>query len=191
MFLQKQLHDVLRSLIYLKDQEIEFVDTTQDKLFDDGVLRVKSVPLYHTNQGLVAENAIFNQEEEFNEMKANSAIETMIEHFFSFDYYGFLLKTEAKLGSKIKDIKLLTTDAYRNQKASVCYVCKTKRDVDRLNLEACVDRGVPTSLLWKLKNGEDVTLPNGEVVHFTDVSISGSPEATFASKVSRIYWTEN
>lgn len=45
-----------------------------------------------------------------------------------------------------------------------------------MNLEACVERGVPPGpLLGRLKNGEDVILPNGSVIRSSDVTDPEQP----------------
>ncbi|XP_004523600.1 ribonuclease Z, mitochondrial [Ceratitis capitata] len=53
----------------------------------------------------------------------------------------------------------------------VSYICKLKPRPGALNLVKCVERGVPPGpLLGQLKNGIDVTLPDGTVVLSKDVS---------------------
>lgn len=53
----------------------------------------------------------------------------------------------------------------------VAYICKLKPRPGALNLIKCVERGVsPGPLLGQLKNGFDVTLPDGTVVLSKDVS---------------------
>uniref|UniRef100_A0A0A1XLC8 Zinc phosphodiesterase ELAC protein 2 n=1 Tax=Zeugodacus cucurbitae TaxID=28588 RepID=A0A0A1XLC8_ZEUCU len=62
-----------------------------------------------------------------------------------------------------------TIDA--NNQMVVAYICKLKPRPGALNLVKCVERGVPPGpLLGQLKNGFDVTLPDGTVVHSKDVS---------------------
>ncbi|XP_002004950.3 ribonuclease Z, mitochondrial isoform X1 [Drosophila mojavensis] len=51
------------------------------------------------------------------------------------------------------------------------YICKLKPRPGALNLVKCVEAGVPPGpLLGQLKNGQDVTLPCGTVVHSVDVT---------------------
>ncbi|XP_050331837.1 ribonuclease Z, mitochondrial [Bactrocera neohumeralis] len=58
-----------------------------------------------------------------------------------------------------------------NNQMVVAYICKLKPRPGALNLVKCVERGVPPGpLLGQLKNGFDVTLPDGTVVHSKDVS---------------------
>lgn len=49
-----------------------------------------------------------------------------------------------------------------------------------LSLEKCLDKGVPAGpLLGQLKNGKDVTLPNGTIVHAVDVRAPDDPGPAF------------
>lgn len=53
----------------------------------------------------------------------------------------------------------------------MAYICKLKSKPDTFSLELCVQHGVPPGPLFgKLKKGEDITLPNGKVVKFSDVN---------------------
>ena len=57
------------------------------------------------------------------------------------------------------------------EQLAIAYVCKLKPRPGALNLEKCVEHGVPPGpLLGLLKNGVDVTLDNGTVVRSQDVS---------------------
>ncbi|XP_023237388.1 ribonuclease Z, mitochondrial-like [Centruroides sculpturatus] len=57
-----------------------------------------------------------------------------------------------------------------NKDISIAYICKFHDKPGQLLLKKCVDYGVPPGpLLGQLKNGEDVTLPNGQIVRSRDV----------------------
>lgn len=58
----------------------------------------------------------------------------------------------------------------------MAYICRrSERSEIQLDLDKCVDRGVPSGPLWRqLINGEDVTLPNGEIVRVEDVKETSS-----------------
>lgn len=57
------------------------------------------------------------------------------------------------------------------EQIAIAYICKLKPRPGALNLEKCVEHGVPPGpLLGLLKNGIDVTLDNGTVVKSQDVS---------------------
>ncbi|XP_064542310.1 ribonuclease Z, mitochondrial isoform X1 [Drosophila montana] len=60
------------------------------------------------------------------------------------------------------------------------YICKLKPRPGALNLVKCVEAGVPPGpLLGQLKNGQDVTLPCGKVVHSVDVTEPGETALSF------------
>jgi len=56
-------------------------------------------------------------------------------------------------------------------KSVINYICQLKPRAGALNLVKCVEKGVPRGpLLGELKNGKDITLPDGTVVLSADVS---------------------
>lgn len=62
----------------------------------------------------------------------------------------------------------------------MAYICELKPKLGMLNLTRCVERGVPPGpLLGKLKNGEDVTLPDGTIVYANDVRDPDDPGPVF------------
>lgn len=63
-----------------------------------------------------------------------------------------------------------------DESSVMAYICKFKPRKGALCLEKCVDKGVtPGPILGKLKNGEDVILPNGETVYAADVCEPDDP----------------
>lgn len=66
------------------------------------------------------------------------------------------------------------------EKPIISYICKLKPRPGALNLVKCVEQGVPPGpLLGQLKNGQDVTLPCGKVVHSVDVTEPGETALSF------------
>jgi len=62
----------------------------------------------------------------------------------------------------------------------MCYVCRPRKKEGTLLIEKCVDLGVPPGpLLGKLKSGQNVTLPNGNVVKADDVRSPDCPGPVF------------
>ncbi|CAF3464566.1 unnamed protein product [Rotaria sp. Silwood1] len=56
------------------------------------------------------------------------------------------------------------------------YLCETHPFPATLSAELCAFHKVPpTELRSRLKNGEDVTLPDGRIIHSKDVTLSGEP----------------
>ncbi|XP_017087107.2 ribonuclease Z, mitochondrial [Drosophila bipectinata] len=65
-------------------------------------------------------------------------------------------------------------------KSVVNYICQLKPRPGALNLVKCVEQGVPPGpLLGKLKNGQDITLPNGTVVRSADVTEASETHLSF------------
>ncbi|EDW02052.1 GH20113 [Drosophila grimshawi] len=62
----------------------------------------------------------------------------------------------------------------------ISYICALKPRPGALNLVKCVEQGVtPGPLLGQLKNGHDVVLPCGKVVHSVDVTEPGETALSF------------
>lgn len=67
-----------------------------------------------------------------------------------------------------------------NEEISIAYICKCHDKPGQLLLKKCVDYGVPPGpLLGILKNGEDITLPNGQIVRSQDVVAPIDPGPIF------------
>ncbi|XP_016946830.1 ribonuclease Z, mitochondrial [Drosophila biarmipes] len=65
-------------------------------------------------------------------------------------------------------------------KSVINYICQLKPRAGALNLVKCVEKGVPRGpLLGELKNGKDITLPDGTVVLSADVSESSETALSF------------
>lgn len=66
------------------------------------------------------------------------------------------------------------------EKTVVNYICQLKPRPGALNLVKCVEQGVPPGpLLGKLKNGQDITLPDGTVVRSVDVTEASETHLSF------------
>ncbi|XP_030369122.1 ribonuclease Z, mitochondrial [Scaptodrosophila lebanonensis] len=88
-----------------------------------------------------------------------------------FDYFedSILSVKSVPLHSKLEEGKVVLS-----------YICKLKPRAGALILEKCVERGVqPGPLLGQLKNGQDITLPSGEVVRSVDVTEPGETALSF------------
>lgn len=70
-----------------------------------------------------------------------------------------------------KEFQNFIPNASTKEQIAITYICKLKPRPGALNLEKCVEHGVPPGpILGLLKNGIDVTLDNGTVVKSKDVS---------------------
>ncbi|ALC40593.1 JhI-1 [Drosophila busckii] len=74
---------------------------------------------------------------------------------------------------------VLTSELQPTQEI-LSYICKLKPRPGALNLVKCVEHGVPPGpLLGKLKNGQDITLPDGKLVRSVDVTEPGETALSF------------
>lgn len=68
----------------------------------------------------------------------------------------------------------------------MCFICRPRKKEGMLLIEKCVEMGVPAGpLLGKLKAGNDVTLPNGNIVKAVDVRSPDMPGPVFIGIVYR------
>ncbi|XP_017053839.1 ribonuclease Z, mitochondrial [Drosophila ficusphila] len=79
---------------------------------------------------------------------------------------------------KVDSLPLISSE---DQKKSVVnYICQLKPRAGALNLVKCVERGLkPGPLLGQLKNGQDVTLPDGTIVRSADVTEASETALSF------------
>lgn len=71
----------------------------------------------------------------------------------------------------------------KEKNISVVYVCNLHPRPGALNLNKCVEKGVPPGpLLGKLKTGDDIILPNGTIVCSKDVCEPDDPGPVFIGK---------
>ncbi|KAF8791952.1 Zinc phosphodiesterase ELAC protein 2 like protein [Argiope bruennichi] len=76
-------------------------------------------------------------------------------------------------------IKILNSRFRGNPDICYSYVCKIFEKVGDLNIEKCVELGVPIGPhLLQLKNGEDVVLPSGRMIRSADVLDASCPAMT-------------
>ena len=68
----------------------------------------------------------------------------------------------------------------RYQNSAIAYICSFSPKPGRLDIDACVERGVPPGpLLGKLKAGQDVVLEDGRTVRAVDVVASTEPPSAY------------
>ncbi|GBN61385.1 Zinc phosphodiesterase ELAC protein 2 [Araneus ventricosus] len=82
---------------------------------------------------------------------------------------------------EIRSIPIKSSNPHFKGKADTCYsyVCKIFKKIGDFNVEKCVDLGVPIGPhLLQLKNGEDVVLPSGRIIHSADVLDASCPDIT-------------
>lgn len=95
------------------------------------------------------------------------------------DYYGHERMESQESDENFTD-KNSVEDSSSSKNTVMAFVCKLKPKQGPLNLEKCVEKGVPPGpLLGQLKNGIDITLPNGNIVKASDVITPGDPGPVF------------
>lgn len=173
-----------RRFVILKDLAIQLADL-QNQEFEDNVMTVKYVPIYeaqHNDENKTDTTNIFNSINPSSVPDVNSSDETD-----DIDYYAHE-KKRARSSSRSKDRKRLCQSPDSPKVAtvsSVCnmavsYICRLKPRPGSLNLEKCVEKGVPPGpLLGRLKSGEDVELEDGSVVKSVEVCFPDDPGPVF------------
>ncbi|XP_062548161.1 ribonuclease Z, mitochondrial isoform X2 [Armigeres subalbatus] len=158
-----ELFKAMRRFVILKDMKVQAAECKAEDVFDDHVMSLKYVAIRKEKES--ASNS-----EEDDQIQDTQVDDT--------DYYAYEKRKKSEPKSKIS---IAQQDWTKRQEESVmAYICKLKLRFGQLSLEKCVDRGVqPGPLLGQLKNGNDVTLPNGTVVKSSDVRGPDDPGPVF------------
>ncbi|XP_050513162.1 ribonuclease Z, mitochondrial isoform X2 [Diabrotica virgifera virgifera] len=110
--------------------------------------------------------------------KNNSRASSIDAYEDNTDYYAYEKSGTRVLNNAPQPHPML--ESTKEQGISMAYVCKLQPRPGALNLEKCVQMGIkPGPVFGKLKNGEDVTLPNGTVVRSADVCEPDDPGLVF------------
>ncbi|XP_055639990.1 ribonuclease Z, mitochondrial [Toxorhynchites rutilus septentrionalis] len=155
-----ELFRAMRRFVILKDMKVDAAKCEPSDVFEDHVMTLKYVRIKREPQSVSS-----SEDDEIT-------VETT---FDNTDYYAH------ELGKRPRLAQQQHQDWTKRQEESVmAYICKLKLRFGQLSLEKCVDRGVPPGpLLGQLKNGNDVTLPNGSVVKSSDVRGPNDPGPVF------------
>lgn len=71
---------------------------------------------------------------------------------------------------------------------AMSYICRLKPRSGTLNLEKCVEKGVPPGpMLGRLKSGDDVELEDGTIVMSQEVCDPDEPGAVFLGKCNQVF----
>lgn len=91
------------------------------------------------------------------------------------DYFGRYKKDKPPMKRK-----RFVTKSRNEEHYVMAYLCKLKERPGHLNLEKCVELGVPPGpLLGRLKSGRDIELKDGSIVKADDVRSATDPGAAF------------
>lgn len=158
-----EIFKATRRFVVLRDLKVNAVECVGGEMYDDCVLTVNYVPLFSSRMDdHEGEEETFTVDNE--------------------DYYAN--ERGRRFGTSAQSF--MQTMKRRNEKTVLAYVCKLKARPGSLDLEKCVDKGVPPGpLLGQLKNGFDVVLPNGTTVMSKDVRGPDDPGPKFVCKSNK------
>uniref|UniRef100_A0ABD2W668 Zinc phosphodiesterase ELAC protein 2 n=1 Tax=Trichogramma kaykai TaxID=54128 RepID=A0ABD2W668_9HYME len=149
--------------------EMKVVPADTDHIFRDHVMAVTYVEM--KNPKVVTE--IHNEN---NSYYVDNSVHTDINYY---DYNKTNIKHRTPNHLTATPPRLIMTDKKRID-SIMAYICKIHPKPGMLNLEKCVDAGIkPGPDISKLRNGEDVILPNNIIVKSKDVFTSDHPGSTF------------
>lgn len=156
-----------RRFVVLKNMKVETPECDEGGFWEDSVMRVSYVPL---RKKKTAEEAV--------EMKEAKPLEDWSKD--DTDYFGYELKNNNKKRSDDSSKSSRQRKPAEVESEVMAYVCKLQERPGTLDFGMCVERGVkPGPLLGRLKNGFDVTLPDGSIVKADDVRGKPQPGSVF------------
>lgn len=161
-----ELFKAMRRFVILKDMRVEAAECRADDVFEDHAMTLKYVMI--NREPASATNS--DDEEKTEETAVDDT-----------DYYAYEKRKKSEPRPKISATSHQHQDwTKRHEESVIAYICKLKLRFGQLSLEKCVEQGVPPGpLLGLLKNGKDVTLPNGTVVKSSDVRGPNDPGPVF------------
>ncbi|XP_076274808.1 ribonuclease Z isoform X1 [Rhynchophorus ferrugineus] len=172
-----ELFSATRRFVVLRDLKIEIAECTENNIFEDNVVSIKYVPIIGKPKNFTLEqiensSSNENMDKAFSSSNNNDTDDT--------DYYAHECKGGVEnIRSVSPTIQHLLQDN-KERGIAMSYICRLKHRPGALNLDKCVFKGVPPGpLLGKLKNGEDITLPNGNVVRSSEVCDPDDPGPVF------------
>lgn len=146
----------------LRHMKVEYPICEAGGMFEDSVMKVFYVPLKRESTGDGDRSLDENTLKLLND---------------DTDYYGYEDKSQAGKTQKSNSPKFFQPDV---DDLVLSYICKLQERPGQLMLEKCVEFGVPKGpLLGQLKNGIDVTLPDGRIVKANDVRGAAMPGSVF------------
>lgn len=162
-----EIYRGMRRFVVLKDLKVKTVILDNQEVFDDQILNITCVPLKRQIQA--------------NSNNCTSQRISPEPELDDTDYYAY----ETNRGNEstpppMEEQTWLSNTSKQEESVVVLYICKLKPKPGSLNLEKCVEKGVPPGpLLGQLKNGLEVTLPNGIIVRPDEVRAPTDPGPVF------------
>uniref|UniRef100_A0A182S923 Zinc phosphodiesterase ELAC protein 2 n=1 Tax=Anopheles maculatus TaxID=74869 RepID=A0A182S923_9DIPT len=164
-----ELFKAMRRFVILKDMKVEASEYATGDMYEDHVMTLRYVVINRDRSA--CKGAGSDEEQSHEEAPVDDT-----------DYYAYERKKETAQQPQPETGKSSrTTDWTKREENSVmAYICKLKPRHGQLSLERCVEFGVPPGpLLGQLKNGNDITLPDGRVVRSADVRAPDDPGPVF------------
>ncbi|XP_018570801.1 ribonuclease Z, mitochondrial [Anoplophora glabripennis] len=186
-----------KRFVVIRDLKIHMADCSENNVFEDNVISVRYVPLTRTSNLVVDDNQSAKTSENGDDFKNAEVNATVVQSEASTSTRNEkkLRRRSASSSSTSEEIVEDNVDYYAHEHSgrritpnlvsitsqqilqdtkekgiSMTYICRLQPRPGALNLDKCVRMGVPPGpLLGKLKGGEDVVLPNGNVVTSKDV----------------------
>uniref|UniRef100_A0A1B0GNA5 ribonuclease Z n=1 Tax=Phlebotomus papatasi TaxID=29031 RepID=A0A1B0GNA5_PHLPP len=149
-----EIFQAMKRFVVLRELKVNAIECEPGYFYEDNVMRVDYVPIVPRNQPQATANGDWGEPMSVDDTD-----------YYSHERGSGQTTRKSSPGSDSQRIRQKPIEKY-----VVAYICKLKPRPGVLCLEKCVDRGVPPGpLLGQLKNGIDVTLPNGTVVKANDV----------------------
>ncbi|XP_066248505.1 ribonuclease Z, mitochondrial [Euwallacea similis] len=174
-----------RRFVVIKDLKIRMADCSEKAIFEDNVMRVKYVSLHKKkdeSSGIEQNEATSTESDRrpsrsrsLSKSRDNGAVVEDNTDYYPYEYKGrrSTLDTASTLNENL-------LRQYKKESISMCYICRLQPRPGALNLDKCVQKGVPPGpLLGRLKSGEDVTLVDGRMVKSCEVCDSDDPGPIF------------
>ncbi|XP_052864541.1 ribonuclease Z, mitochondrial [Anopheles cruzii] len=163
-----ELFKAMRRFVILKDMKVEASEWATGDVFEDHVMTLRYVVIKREVTGSPKAGSSDEDNKQYEEPLVDDT-----------DYYAYERKKEpatAETSQRSQHFNWIK----RQEETVMAYICKLKPRSGQLSLEKCVDFGVPPGpLLGQLKNGNDVTLPDGRVVRSSDVRAPDDPGPVF------------
>jgi ribonuclease Z len=173
------IFEATRRFVVLRNLTIETPDCKEGEFYEDSVLRVYYVPLQKddSNDAINAE-VLNSSSENSDDDKGNWTYDDKF--IDNTDYYGYEASKKTTSDRPLSPTSKANIDKQVLENHVMSYICKLQPRAGTLNLEKCVEKGIkPGPILGRLKNGFDVTLPDGTVVKADDVRGPSFPGSVF------------
>lgn len=163
-----EIFEATKKFVILRSLGVSMYDCDSDTMYEDDVLTVRYVRLT-------------KEETSDSESEPENSMETTDDET---DYYAHEINRNGKRFIAVEkplqkfQKKDSDNEPVKRISEAMAFICKLNSRPGSLCLEKCLDRGVtPGPLLGLLKDGEDVTMPDGRVVLSSDVRMADDPGA--------------